>query len=116
MSKEQRVHKRYSVTWQGHLLQPDGSVSDMKVKDISKGGISIFFEHALPMRSQIKMEFFTIFRNKKVRFRIVGFVVHNQILSNNEGVHVGMKYAYFPSDEMHTLSNIFMEFEERGQY
>lgn len=116
MPKDLRVHKRYDVNWQGHLLQPDGSVSGMNVRNISKGGISIFFANALPVHSKIKLEFFTVFRKKKVRFRIVGTVVHNQILSNNEGVHIGMRYAYFPSEDMHTLSNIFMDFEERGQH
>ena len=47
-SIESRKEPRYSVTWRGRLTLPNGTVQDVRVRDISEKGVGLLSEHPVP--------------------------------------------------------------------
>lgn len=102
----QRKFTRYRVDWVGRIVLPTGEICGIHIKDISKDGMQLFLRHAIPMASQVKIEFLVDYKNQKACLRVKGEVLNNEILSNNRGAFVDVAFNYVSQKDMHTLNNV----------
>lgn len=105
MGSERRQHQRFNVSWQGRILLPSKQLSDVGIFSASRGGLGIIFDHAIPVGTQINIEFFVNYRNERTRIRAVTHVIHNDILAGNRGAKIGLHFHQMTSDNMHALAN-----------
>lgn len=98
MPEEKRQAKRLKVNWNGRVLLPSGTLQGVSLLNVAISGAGIVFPHALPLSSVVLLEFHLPIGTTKQRVRAKTQVVHNTILSQNRGVHVGLRFVYL-SDE-----------------
>jgi hypothetical protein len=54
-SIEGRKEPRYSVTWRGRLVLPDGRVHEVRVRDISEKGVGLLTDQPLPSNTVMQL-------------------------------------------------------------
>lgn len=113
MPAEQREHARYNVRWKARLLLPDKSLFKVSVRNISKGGVALNFHQALVSRSRCHIEFYAPYLGQQVRIRALCVVMHQTILSENQGVKVGLKFVEMKKEDLHALANSLQELSDR---
>jgi c-di-GMP-binding flagellar brake protein YcgR len=113
MSAEQREHTRYKVRWKARLLLPDKSLFKISIRNVSKGGVGLNFHEALASRSKVQIEFIAPCKGEMIKIRAVCIVAHQTILSENQGVNVGLKFAQMTLEDMHSLANALQELSDR---
>ena len=52
---ESRKEPRYSVTWRGRLILPNGQVQEVRVRDISEKGVGLLADQPLPSNTVMQL-------------------------------------------------------------
>lgn len=103
---------RWMVRWPARTLTQKRELSECFVCEVMKGGMAIQTPNSIAIGSLLNIEFFINFRNKKHRIRAKTKVTNCHILSNNEGVLIDLKITQCSPEEIHTLNNVLMTFQE----
>lgn len=111
---ERRQSTRYSVNWQGRIILTDRSLRQVPIRDISKGGVAIHFDHMLALKTPINIEFFAPSTAGKLRIRAKTIVAHHTLLSSGMA-KLGLLFTEMSSDDAHSLGNILQQLnDEQG--
>ncbi|VUD40611.1 hypothetical protein TDB9533_00309 [Thalassocella blandensis] len=109
MGIERRQYQRFNVDWPGRILLPGKEINEISIFSASRGGLGIYFVYAIPVGTQVNIEFFVRNRHVKTRIRAVTHVIHNDILAGNRGAKVGLHFQQMTSENMHALANALHE-------
>ncbi len=109
MGEERRIHPRYNVNWRTRVLLLDKSIRSAQIKNVSKGGIYIVFEHALSIGTEVCVEFFVNYRAEVHRIRAKAKITFSAVLSDNRGAGLGLQFTEIDSKSFHIFSNIIQE-------
>jgi hypothetical protein len=52
---DSRKEPRYSVTWRGRLVLPDGQVQEVRVRDISEKGVGLLADFPVPSNTVMQL-------------------------------------------------------------
>ncbi len=113
MGDERREHKRFAVNWRGRVAH-DGTVMDVTINDVSKGGVGVIYPHLLTIGTPMSVEFYVKYRGKMERIRAKTRVAFNTILSDNAGAKLGLQFKAIAKEELHILANVLHLLEEEG--
>ena len=105
MGSERRQHQRFDVDWKARVLLPNKQLSEVGIFSASRGGLAIYFGYAIPVGTQVNVEFYVNYRNENTRIRAVTRVVYNDIMAGNRGAKVGLNFQQMSSENMHALAN-----------
>jgi hypothetical protein len=103
---------RYMVFWKARVLTADRQLHKAIIKEVMQGGFSIDFPHTVPLGTEINIEFYVDFRDKRERVRAKTEVVYCLLRSNSESAKLDLKITRTSKEEMHLLNNILMTFSE----
>lgn len=111
---ERRKFTRYPVNWQGRILLADRSLSQVPIRDISKGGVAIHFDRVLAVNTPVNIEFFAPSVVGRVRIRAKTIVAHHTLLSSGLA-QLGLLFKEMSNEDAHSLGNILQQLtDQRG--
>ncbi|SMF64369.1 hypothetical protein SAMN02745866_04150 [Alteromonadaceae bacterium Bs31] len=105
MSQERLAQPRYMVHWQSRIMTRDRQVHSALVEHIAQKGVSIKTDTALTLGSDVNIEFYIKYRDKKERIRAKTKVIYCRVLSSNQGVVLELKFTHISGEEMHIYNN-----------
>ncbi len=112
MSQDRREHKRFAVRWRGRMAY-NKTVSDVDIRDVSKGGVCILFPYLITVGTPVSIEFYIKYRGEMTRLRAKCRVSFNTMLAANSGAKLGLQFLAMAKDESHVLANVLHLLEDQ---
>lgn len=110
---ERRKAQRFTVNWRGRALLQDRSMYQISIKDVSKGGVLILFDHVLAKETPVNIEITIPSKVNPARIRAKTVVAHHTLLSNGMA-QLGLLFVEISSEDFHTLNNALQELGDRS--
>lgn len=116
MAEERLTGPRYMVNWKARLMTQDRQVHDVTINEAIHGGLGVLGLQAMPLGTDVNIEFYVNYRGKQERIRAKTRVCYCRILSGNEGVVLELRITYTSKDEMHLYNNVLQVFSSSKEF
>ncbi len=114
MGRERRQHRRFSVNWRGRVLLSDRSLYHVVIRDVSKGGVAIDFDHVLPLKTPVNVEVTAPYKTGQIQLRAKTVVMHHTVLADGRGARLGLMFTEMSKDNIHVFSNLLQELTDKS--
>ncbi len=103
---------RFLVHWRARLFMADKVIHPATVTAAYKSGFTIKFAHAIPMGTDMHIEFAVNFKDEKHRLRTKAKVGYCLLLSGGEAAELDLNILQISRQDNHTYNNVLQALQE----
>lgn len=107
---------RYMVNWRSRLFMADKVIHQATITAVFKSGFSLLFHHAVPLGSQMNVEFIVQFQQQAHRLRVKVSVDYCLLRSNGDGADLDLITTSINPEDQHLLNNVLQELSDAKQF
>ncbi|WP_188149448.1 hypothetical protein [Teredinibacter waterburyi] len=115
-SIERKGKHRFLVNWRARLFMADKIIRPAIVTSAHANGLTIRFNEAVPLGTEMNLEFALKFIDQAVKIRIKAKVDYCLIKSNSNEVEIDISTTKISRADQHTLNNILQVLGESNEF
>lgn len=107
---------RYMVHWRARFFQKDKVIHPATIVAVFEKGFTLSFDYALPVNSEINIEFLLNFREDKQTIRAKAKIHYCLLKSGGNGAEIDIVTTKIGREDQHTLRNVLQVFQESKEF
>lgn len=96
---------KYMVYWRSRVLLPDKVVREGVIRQVCEKGFCLELQQAVPLRSQLGLEFYIKYKGERCRIRAKTKVLCCTLSSSGQLAQLELQLIFTSQEERHTLNN-----------
>lgn len=107
---------RFVVNWRARLFMTDKVIHPATITSAYKSGFALQFHQAVPLGTEMNLEFSVDFRGEAQRIRIKAKVGYCLLRSNGDGVDMDVVTSQISREDHHLMGNILQVLTESKEF
>lgn len=104
------------VNWRSRLFMEDKVIHQAAITSVFKSGFCLLFHHAIPLGTEMNIEFLVQFHDQPHRVRVKGKVDYCLLRAKGDGADLDIVITQINSADQHLLNNVLQALSESKQF